>query len=112
MRLAMLYALLDRSALIGPDHLRAALALWEYAERSARYIFGSSLGDASADAILQLLSKSPNGVTRNEIRQHFQRHKDSSEIDRALMVLLEHGLARRAERETGGRPAEVWLACA
>ena len=52
MRLACLYALLDRSKVVKRVHLEAALALWDYSERSARYIFGSSLGDKTADRIL------------------------------------------------------------
>src|SRR5690606_16668443 len=42
MRLAMIYALLDRSTVIRREHLVAGLALWSYAEQSARYIFGSA----------------------------------------------------------------------
>ena len=34
-RLSMLYALADRSAVIGADHLRAALAVWDYCRASA-----------------------------------------------------------------------------
>lgn len=40
LRLSALYAVLDRSATIRLPHLLAALALWEYAEASARRIFG------------------------------------------------------------------------
>ena len=59
MRLAMLYALLDRSPVIGSDHLLAGLAVWTYAEQSARYIFGSALGDPVADEILNHLRSTP-----------------------------------------------------
>src|SRR5918998_6470629 len=45
LRLAALYAVLDCSHEIGAAHLKAALALWDYAEDSARYIFGDSPGD-------------------------------------------------------------------
>lgn len=110
MRLALLYALLDSSCHIRRSHLLAALALWDYAERSARYVFGSSLGDPTADEILRALRCHPAGMTRNEIREHFSRNKPSQEIGRALGVLLEHGHARRvAEKDTGGRNAERWF---
>src|SRR5262249_25659115 len=49
MRLALLYALLDRSALICGPHLLAALALWEYCEQSVYFVFGDCLGDPVAD---------------------------------------------------------------
>lgn len=109
MRLAMLYSLLDCSPLIQPDHLLAALAVWRYAEQSARYVFGSALGDPTADAILQTLRNSPDGLTREEIRKLFSGNRPAEEIARALAVLVEAGLARREPRDTGGRPAEVWF---
>jgi hypothetical protein len=52
MRLACVYALLDKSDVIQSKHLQAALALWEYCERSVQFIFGDSLGDDVADEIL------------------------------------------------------------
>jgi hypothetical protein len=39
-RLALLYALLDRNDQIGVAHLNAALSVWSYCEASAGYIFG------------------------------------------------------------------------
>lgn len=112
MRLAALYALLDCAPEIRAEHLFAALAVWEYAEASARYIFGDTLGDPTADELLRLLLSRPAGVTRTEIRDHFGRHKQAAEIDRALGVLEEHGLACREPLSTGGRPAELWKATA
>ena len=49
LRLALLYALLDHSRFIEAPHLMAALALWDYCERSVYYIFGDNLGDPVAD---------------------------------------------------------------
>jgi DNA-binding transcriptional ArsR family regulator len=90
----------------------AALAVWEYAEQSAKYIFGSALGDPTADAILRALRERPEGMDRTALRQYFQRHKSAAEIARALNVLQEAGLARSQKDEgTGGRPREVWYPC-
>jgi hypothetical protein len=110
MRLAMLYALMDRSATIGAAHLLAALALWDYVERSVAHIFGDALGDPVADEILRLLRSCPNGLTRTEIREYFQRNQSSDRIGRALGLLLQYRLARRQEVQTKGRPAERWYA--
>lgn len=109
LRLSLLYALLDQSKEVRADHLLAALAFWDYAEASARYIFGSNLGDPTADEIMRLLRVRPEGVTREEIRNHFQRHTSSAEIGRALKVLAESGMARFEQEQTGGRPAERWF---
>jgi uncharacterized protein DUF3987 len=111
-RLAPIYALLDRSALIERVHLEAALALWQYAEDSARYIFGEALGHPVADRILQALRNEPNGLTRSQISDLFGRHASASEIDSALRFLVEHGLATSTSEGSGGRPIERWRAVA
>lgn len=112
MRLSCIYALLDCSPAVGKEHLLAALALWEYAEASARYIFGGSLGDPVADRVLRALRTIPGGLTRTEIRDLFGRNMNGRRIDRALTSLLERALARseREKQDTGGRPVEHWFA--
>jgi len=111
MRLACIYAVLDRSREVRADHLLAALALWTYAEDSARFIFGESLGDPVADEILRLLRFSPAGVTRTELHRLFARNRSAAEIGRALAALDELRLARMViDGSTGGRPAERWYA--
>jgi hypothetical protein len=110
MRLAMLYALFDCSETIKPPHLLAALALWDYCDRSVRYIFGDSLGDDVADELLRLLRGCPNGLTRTDINNYYQRNVSSNRIGKALGLLLQHKLARREEEDTGGRKAERWYA--
>src|SRR5439155_11765420 len=108
MRLALMYALLDRSPKMRLEHLRAALAAWHYCEDSARFIFGDKLGDPTADEILHLLRGAKDGMTRNDFMDHFKRNKSSAEIGRALGVLQSLGLARSSRLETGGREAELW----
>ena len=112
-RLALLFALLDGRAEISPAHLRAALAVWEYADASAEYIWGTALGDPTADDILRLLrSAGDTGKTRNEIRDHFGRNRSADEIGRALARLATECKAISSQRPsaaTGGRPAEVWI---
>lgn len=111
MRLAMLYALLEESRVIKADHLTAALAVWQYAEQSAKYIFGSALGDPVADEILRALQGlHPAGMTRTEIRDLFHKHRKASEIGASLELLDESGLARSEKATTGGRSAETWFA--
>lgn len=109
MRLACIYALLDCSSVVREEHLRAALAVWRYAEDSARFIFGDSLGDPTADELLRMLRAAPEGLTRTRISNLFGRNKPASEIGRALGTLLEHDLVR-SERATSeeGRPVQLW----
>ncbi|MHB1865844.1 MAG: bifunctional DNA primase/polymerase [Candidatus Saccharimonadales bacterium] len=106
MRLALVCALLDRSAEIRLAHLSAALELWRYCSDSAAFIFGNSLGPL-ADAILELLRTHPDGMTRTEISNHFGRNKTKAALDAAIEVARRNGSLRSEKRETGGRVAEV-----
>jgi hypothetical protein len=112
MRLAMLYALLDESDEICAEHLLAGLAVWQYAEQSARYIFGSAPGDPVADETLQALrQRHPDGLSRTDIRDLFSRHQKSKRMNEALGMLADNGLARREKLQSGtGRPREMWFA--
>ena len=112
LRLAMIYAVLDKSAEIADTHVEAALAAWRFCDRSAAHLFGGSLGDRDADAILDALRMRPVGLTRTEIRRLvFRDNKTSDEVARSLSLLLRHNLARPEMIDTGGkRPAERWSA--
>lgn len=110
MRLACLYALLDGAREIEEPHLLAALAVWDYAERSAHYIFGDALGEPVADQILHALRESGEGMSRSAILAWFGHHRRSREITQALERLRDQGLAASRRVPTGGRPAEVWVA--
>ena len=85
-RLALIYALLDATNTIRPEHLNAALALWDYAHRSAAWAINHTTGDPLAEHIHAALARSPDGLTRTQIRDLCQRTL------------------------TGGRPAELWTA--
>ncbi len=110
MRLALLYALLDGAEEIRREHLTAALALWEYSEASARYVFGDSLGDPVADDILRALQNAPEGMNRTDLQNLLGRHQSSNRIGQALALLLKYHRARVEQEQTGGRPLERWFA--
>jgi len=109
-RLSLLYALLDCSPVIRREHLHAALAVWDYCESSACYIFGDALGYPDADRILAELRENSEGLTRTEISGLFGRNRTQEEIGNALARLEERGLAVRIMRATAGRPEELWIA--
>src|SRR5215216_5583490 len=109
-RLASLYAVMDESHTVELDHLNAALALWDYAEESARYIFGDATGDPVADHIAEALrAAGERGMSRTEVRDLFKRHKSVDQINRALTFLLSMGRVLRTSEDTGGRPTERWF---
>lgn len=111
LRLALVFALADRSKVIDRPHLLAAIATWNRAEASARHIFGSALGNSVADDILRALrAKGDAGMTRTEIRDLFKRHESAERIAAALGLLERRSLAKRNEQAAqGGRPAELWI---
>jgi Protein of unknown function (DUF3987) len=111
LRLSTLYAVLDRSAAIGVAHLRAALALWDYAERSARRIFGRRLGVPLADVLLEAL-RARGPLTATAISGLFGRHRSAEELHQALDLLCDLRLVVRRTDQTGGRPVTLWVACA
>ena len=110
-QLGLIYALLDGSGQIDVPHLQAALAVWEYCETSAAFIFGDLLGDPVADEIARALqSAGSEGMTRTAIRDLFGRNRSGDRIGAALALLATRGRARMETRKTGGHPAEVWVA--
>jgi hypothetical protein len=45
LRLSLFYALFDSSSTIQAEHLQAALAVWDYCQRSIGHIFGAATAD-------------------------------------------------------------------
>ena len=111
LRLALIYALADCSSMIDAQHLLAALAVTKYAQQSATYIFGESLGDPVADELLEALRRAGDeGLTRNEIRTRIGNHERAERITAALDLLASRGLAHKTLEKTAGRPIERWRA--
>jgi hypothetical protein len=109
MRLSIVYALLDCSQVVRKEHLRAALAVWDYCLASCRFLFGTALGDPVTDDLCVMLRRRPEGMSRTEIRDAFGRHRRREEIDRSLSKLSELGLARSVSEATDGRSKERWF---
>jgi hypothetical protein len=109
-RVALLYALLDQASEIRLAHLEAALALWDYAGASARWVFGDTLGDPLADEIYRALLEEPDGLTRSQVRDLFSRNRRSKDIGQALERLAATGRIHAERHQQRGRPAELWRA--
>ena len=110
LRLALIYALLDLSPLVGVEHLTAALALWEYSENSAHHIFGDYVGETLADEILRHLRSNPQGLTRTDFHHLFNRNKQSQDIMQALVQLRIFNVVKSEKVMINGRGREVWKA--
>jgi hypothetical protein len=109
-RLALLYALADGERKITTQHLRAALALYDYAARSATWALQGATGDPLAEQIHAALQHHPAGLTRSQISDILQHNRPADQIQQALGSLQLAGRATRAQLPTAGRPAELWTA--
>jgi hypothetical protein len=109
LRMSLLYALLDKSTTIRVPHLRAALAVWDYAVESTRRIFGRRLGNAIAETILEAL-RTRGAMTQTDIFGLFKRNRSAEEIQSALDALRETGRVSARVQQAGGRPATIWEA--
>jgi hypothetical protein len=109
-RLALLYALTDGERHIRTTHLKAALALQNYAARSAAWALTGATGDPLAEQIHTVLSQRPCGLTRSQISSMLHHNQPAVEIDTALQTLQTAGRATVTRQPTGGRPAQLWTA--
>lgn len=108
-RLASIYAVLDLTTEIRPEHLYAALELWRYSEDSVRYIFGENFEDPREKKVLDYMMHKGSGVSRTEINNLFNRNIESDEISMLLRHLMEEGKIRQAESQNSvGRPPEMY----
>lgn len=110
LRLSMLYALLDGSAIIDVPHLRAALAVWRYCEASARIIFhrdGEETNDPLEMTLLAAIRRQP-GVNRKGLHRALGGHTPAEQMVKALARLRDKGFVRVETVTTGGRPGECW----
>ncbi len=114
LRLACIYALLDLSIVVRQEHMLAAYALWDYCQQSAGVIFGASAeGDPTEEKIRVALSVAgATGLRRTELRDVFQRHITTKDLQSALDRLAERGIARMERTQAkSGPPTERWFLC-
>ncbi|MFF3922598.1 phage NrS-1 polymerase family protein [Paenibacillus lactis] len=95
MRIACIYALLDLSHIVRVQHLRAALALWQYCYKSVVFIFGEQnvQDDPIIHKILEGLKKSQDGLSSTDIyRSIFRNNVRSKDIQDAIKKMADNGL--------------------
>lgn len=84
-KIAMLYALLDKCDHIGSEHLKAAIALWTYCEESVRFIFDAPTADQ--ETILEFL-RQHGDASRSDIHRGYHGHRKAEAITSDLATLL------------------------
>jgi hypothetical protein len=87
LRLSMNFAILDRSEEIRPEHLKAALAVWQFCAASAREVFGSQ-GNPDAARLADAV-KLRGTMSRTQISAFFSGNKNAVELDEICGVSVE-----------------------
>lgn len=111
LRLALLYAVIDRAEDIEPEHLRAGLAVVKYAIDSARGIFGDLAGNGDQAKLTGVLQDAgDDGLTRADISKLFGRNRDAAALDALISDLAERGYIQSYRHIEGkGRPTTRYL---
>ena len=116
LKLAMTYALVDRSATIGVEHMRAALSVWRYCEATARLIFSENNKNPPPEQerplrfrLLDAIVDAP-GISKTELHEATGKRFSADARADALAWLQQNGLAYSQEcpLAQGGPPAERW----
>jgi DnaB-like helicase N terminal domain/Protein of unknown function (DUF3987) len=110
MRLALIYAVLDRRFEVDVDHLESAMAVWDYCDATAKTIFGDGKHDVKMARLLAGLDAAPEGMTRTQIARHvFKSHIAKDELTRLLEMARASGnLVYTGENSTGTKP-QSWM---
>jgi hypothetical protein len=106
----MISALMNESEEIKTPHLRAGLAIWEYALASARYLFGDKQEVSLDRRILRILREAKCGLARTQISAALNHHASGEAITSSLGRLKRQGLVEPQIKKTRGRPMERWCA--
>ncbi|WP_303193039.1 hypothetical protein [uncultured Desulfovibrio sp.] len=102
LRLALIYALLDGAEQIAENHLHAALAMWNYAQESALYIFGDRVADPLEEKVLEALKAGP--LTATELSAALNRHVPRERLQPLLQQLEGQQRISIQKQKNAGRP--------
>lgn len=104
-RLALIYAMMDRSDHIRSEHLYAALALWQYCEDSARYIFDGITEEQQM--IVDFLQANGTATRTAILKALFRGNRKAGLIAADLDALIRRGTVSSAKNKKG---TEVYYA--
>ncbi|VEN74745.1 putative DNA primase TraC [Candidatus Desulfarcum epimagneticum] len=110
LRLAMHFALLDKKNSIEAPHLKAAQAIWDYAEASVNFIFTKENENPLTKTIYNFL-KEKGKATRTEINHLFKNNMKADKIHSALQELESQGRIKAEKKKKEGQPGrpKTWF---
>lgn len=111
-RLALVYALLDKDDMIRVPHILAAIAVWQYCLASVKYVFATVGFEESDDLSDRILNALKNGEkTQSELCILFNRNVSAAQLSSTLKSLQSAGrVNQRVGTSTGkgGRKPVYW----
>lgn len=108
LRLAAIFALLERRPLVTPTDLGSAMAVWCYCQASARLLFS---GSTTNNSMRVLLALADGPKTQTEMHHLFSRHIKGVQLNHILIDLEARGLVVCKRTDGGsakGRPSTTW----
>jgi hypothetical protein len=111
LRLAALYAVLDRRCAIAPADLDAAREVWRYSVESAQAVLVPEIADEAVRRVLAALAAAPGcRLTRSRVSTALGRNRPAEALDGLRSKLLALGrIEAWRERAPGAvRPVEWW----
>ena len=105
LKMALIFAVLNNSKVVGIPEIEAAIEVWNYCEASAHYLFSGVQSNSTQRKIIRALENADNGLTKSDILDIFGRHKSAADVDEEMDELKKEGLVRVTSESTGGRNA-------
>lgn len=107
LRLSMIYALLDGSAVVRKEHLLGACAVWDYAAESCAWIFDGSTGNRRCDRFISAVRSLGGAAKQGDVHKVLGNNWDRAVYDEVLDQLVEWQMVEVESRRPpgGGRPA-------
>lgn len=111
LRIACIFALLEKKGQVDPQHLEAATHIWKYCVCSITYIFETEEDEAARKIVAAL--RKHGALTTTQIRIGvFQQNISSAEMNTALKALEAKGRVQRTTKARSdgkrGKPATVF----
>jgi hypothetical protein len=110
-RLSLTFAVLDGHHRIGVDHVRAALAVWDYGAESVAWMVNGpgrqgTTGNADADKLLALVVRT-GGVTATDVKKLWKWDGTRIPVARALLEMRKLIIVRQEPNPGGGVARKV-----
>jgi hypothetical protein len=110
-RLAVIYAVADCSEYIEVEHLKAAMAVWNYSVQTVERCLSQQTGDKDADKLFTALLEHPSGLTRRQVTMEvFKGNKSAAQIDHIASRLRERKLLIEKKVKGKSKPTIYWIA--